>query len=257
MLIKSAFRRLFELCIEKITHKMPLSITLSSPKHKQPHNHLNCYCMKNYALFFVAIGSICSYSCFAQGNTNGLTDLASGDEIIAYHVEERINRPMGSSITTYEVSNLSLVHTNDLGMNNTRIVTPKYGKVRAKATALTIEAATASEAPKTSIIATNVAPIKAFIAAPAINDKVVIDVVGTYERVMDKGYKSVDMLIKVADRHFFEGDLVLSAKWYAELFATKNDLEAVYYYRYAQSLKAINQNAKAAEMMKIFETKSL
>lgn len=213
--------------------------------------------MKNYALFFVAIGTLYSYSCFAQSNSGNLSDLASGEEIIAYHVEERINRPMGSSITTYEVSNLSLVHTNDLGLNNTRTVTPKYGKVRPKATALTLEAAATSDAPKSAITATVVAPIKTVIEAPENIDKVVIDVVGTYERVMDKGYKSVDMLIKVADRHFFEGDLVLSAKWYAELFAAKSDLEAVYYYRYAQSLKAINQHAKAAEMMKIFDTKSL
>jgi hypothetical protein len=212
--------------------------------------------MKKYALFFVAIGSVYSYSCFAQSNTKNFTDLASGNEVIAYHVEERINKPMGSSITTYEVTSLSLVHTNDLGQNNTRTVTPKYGKVRAKATALTIEAAVVS-APKTSITSTVVAPIKTVIAVPEKKDKVIIDVVGTYERVMDKGYKSVDMLIKVADRHFFEGDLVLSAKWYAELFAVKDDLEAVYYYRYAQSLKAVNQNAKAAEMMKIFNTKSL
>lgn len=213
--------------------------------------------MKNYALFFVAIGSVFSYSCFAQSNTKVFNDLASGDEIIAYHVEERINKPMGSSITTYEVSSLSLVHTNDLGENNTRIVTPKYGKARAKATALTVESAVTANAPKTVITTSTVAPIKNVITAPVAKDKVVIDVVGTYERVMDKGYKSVDMLIKVADRHFFEGDLVLAAKWYAELFATKDDLEAVYYYRYAQSLKAINQNMKAAEMMKIFETKSL
>ena len=213
--------------------------------------------MKNYALLFVAIGSISSYGCFAQSNANDFTDLASGNEIIAYHVEERINKPMGSSITTYEVTSLSLVHTNDLGKNNTRTVTPKYGKVRSKATALIVEAATTTETSKTAITTTTVAPIKAFIAVPETKDKVVIDVVGTYERVMDKGYKSVDMLIKVADRHFFEGDLVLSAKWYAELFAVKDDLEAVYYYRYAQSLKAVNQNAKAAEMMKIFNTKSL
>jgi len=212
--------------------------------------------MKNYALFFAAMGSVYSYSCFAQSNTKILSDLTSGQDVIAYHVEERINRPMGTSITTYEVSNLALVRTNDLGKNNTRTVTPKYGKIRAKAIALSAEAAT-SELPKTAITATVVAPIKMVIAAPEKKDRVVIDVVGTYERVMDKGYKSIDMLTKVADQHFFNGDLVLSAKWYAELFAIKDDLEAVYYYRYAQSLKAVNQNEKANQMMKIFETKSL
>ena len=84
-----------------------------------------------------------------------------------------------------------------------------------------------------------------------------IDVVGTYERIMDKGYKSVDMITKVADQHFFDGDLISAAKWYNELFCCAIDLEPVYYYRYAQSLKAVNQPEKADVMMKIFESKSL
>ncbi len=85
-----------------------------------------------------------------------------------------------------------------------------------------------------------------------------VDIVQTYERVMGKGYKSDAMIKKVADRHFFNGDLVLAAQWYTELFdCLPSELEAVYYYRYAQSLKAVNQPEKATEMMKLFESKSL
>jgi len=84
-----------------------------------------------------------------------------------------------------------------------------------------------------------------------------IDVISTYERVLNKGYESEEMLKKVADKHFFDSDYDAAAKWYAQLIATTcTDLEAVYYYRYAQSLLAINQIEKGNEMMAIFKTKA-
>jgi hypothetical protein len=83
-----------------------------------------------------------------------------------------------------------------------------------------------------------------------------IDVTATYERILKKGYKSVDMFKRVANARFFEGDLVAAAKWYAELFAMTTDFEDVFYYRYAKSLTAINEHKKAAEMMAIFESKN-
>ena len=74
---------------------------------------------------------------------------------------------------------------------------------------------------------------------------------------MDKGYKSVAMITKVADRNFFDGDMDKAAKMYAELFAITNDLEAVYYYRYGHSLISIGQTEKGTELIEIFKSKSL
>lgn len=88
-------------------------------------------------------------------------------------------------------------------------------------------------------------------------ETVSIDVVDTYERIMDKGYKSPDMLRKVGDRHYFGGNLTLAAKWYSELFNATTDLEAVYYFRYGQSLLAIGEVEKGNEMIKIFKSKNL
>jgi hypothetical protein len=236
--------------------------------------------MKNYALFFVAVAGAFSFSTFAQSSDHFLDKAKMGDTqiisnndlaVVSYHVEERINMNFGGSVTTYDVPSLNMISTKDLGENNVRIVTPKYAKVRTKTVGVEVLKA---ESPKTAAVdmlkvETPIAPVvkSVAISKPIDTDivatterkkeSVSIDVVGTYERVMEKGYKSVAMIIKVADRHFFEGDLVLAAKWYAELFNNTNDLEAVYYYRYAESLKAINQKDKANEMMKIFETKSL
>jgi hypothetical protein len=223
--------------------------------------------MKKFALFCTAIGSVFSYSCFAQSNVKTLTDASSKNDlaVVSYHVEERINMNFGGSIRTYDVTNLNLITPKDLGKNNIRIITPKYGKINAKAVAVetvssggiksTVEAIKSS-ARVNATVATP--PKEKVLAAPDVTrDYVNIDIVGTYERILDKGYKSVDMIIKVADKHFFAGDMTLAAKWYTELFNNKTDLEAVYYYRYAQSLLDTGQTAKGNEMMKVFESKSL
>lgn len=105
--------------------------------------------------------------------------------------------------------------------------------------------------------ATTVKPVELELTAPAEEGpkSLSIDVVKTYAKVLDKGYKSIDMLTKVGDRAYFDGDLATAAKYYSELFSMTKNLDPVYYYRYAQSLKAINQMGKADEMIKLFEAK--
>jgi hypothetical protein len=65
------------------------------------------------------------------------------------------------------------------------------------------------------------------------------------------------MLTKVADRAYFDGDLETAAKYYEQLFMITTNLDAMYYYRYAQSLKGINQSGKAEEAMLLFESKNV
>lgn len=83
-----------------------------------------------------------------------------------------------------------------------------------------------------------------------------IKTIDTYERVAEKGYKSADMFKKVANSYYFNAEMDKAAKWYGELFAITSDVEAEYYYRYAQSLKSIGQNEKANEMMEKFIQKN-
>jgi hypothetical protein len=227
--------------------------------------------MKNLAPIFVVIASLFFANAFAQpsksdasdvimDNSLSMSDASANNNlpIVAYHVEERINMPFGSHITTYEVSSLSLVSTNDLGPNNVRIVTPKYAKVRATVKALATP--TASIEKSKMVTPKIIAPLISYkfnAIAPIENRKYVdIDVLGTYERVLDKGYKSVDMFKKVGDKRFFGGDLVVAAKWYSQLFAMTTDLDPIYFYRYAESLKSVGLVEKATEMMTIFENKN-
>lgn len=83
-----------------------------------------------------------------------------------------------------------------------------------------------------------------------------IDAIKTYERVAEKGYKSVDMFQKLGNSYYYNGELDKAAKWYDELFAMAPDQDPEYFYRYAQSLKAVGQTDKANEMLEKFREKA-
>jgi hypothetical protein len=186
-----------------------------------------------------------------------LTDnLANNSDYViqSYYVEERINKLFGGRIITYQVSKLDMVDTYDLGPNNTRTVIPNYVKRKPKVAPNAIEAKTLVASSSVSV-----EPVKVEITAPASTTSkyVTVNMVDTYTKVVDKGYKSVDMLKKVADRFYFDGNLSAASGYYAQLFEETKDLDAIYYYRYAQSLKAINENEKANTLMKRFKSETL
>lgn len=221
--------------------------------------------MKTYGILFIAIVFNFSLSCFGQSKDNARdvtaienatvrSDNSSKENmvIVGYYVEETINMTFGKRVTKYEVSKLDMVYTNDLGPNNTRVVTPIYRKPKVRRVDLALQSKTFVDSSVTKIL-----PVKVEVIAPAEDPKyVTIDVVDTYAKVLGKGYKSVEMLTKVADRAYFDGDLATAAKYYEELFVLKTDLDAMYYYRYAESLKGINQMGKANEAMLLFESKN-
>jgi outer membrane protein OmpA-like peptidoglycan-associated protein/tetratricopeptide (TPR) repeat protein len=83
-----------------------------------------------------------------------------------------------------------------------------------------------------------------------------VDAIKTYERLFEKGYKNPDMLQKLGNAYYFKAELDSAAKWYGELFALTQDVEPEYYYRYAQSLKAIKEYKKADAMLEQFHKKN-
>jgi len=83
-----------------------------------------------------------------------------------------------------------------------------------------------------------------------------MDAIKAYESSAEKGYKSVEMFQKLGNSYYFNSQLEQAAKWYGELFAMGQDVEPEYYYRYAQSLKATGDYAKADQMMATFNEKS-
>ena len=82
-----------------------------------------------------------------------------------------------------------------------------------------------------------------------------IDAIKTYERIYEKGYKSPDMLLKIGNAYYFNAELEKANKWYAELYATNPEQEPEFYYRYAQTLKAVKENDKSDAMMATFVQK--
>ncbi len=83
-----------------------------------------------------------------------------------------------------------------------------------------------------------------------------IDVIKTYERIYEKGYKSDAVLLKVGNAYYFNAELEKANKWYSELYPTNPDQEAEFYFRYAQALRASKEYDKADAMMAKFSEKS-
>ena len=72
-----------------------------------------------------------------------------------------------------------------------------------------------------------------------------VNVTKTYERIAEKGYKSIDLFQKLGNAFYSDLNMPKAAKWYGELFAMTTDLDAIYYDQYAKSLFAIGENEKA------------
>ena len=83
-----------------------------------------------------------------------------------------------------------------------------------------------------------------------------IDAIKTYERVAEKGYKSVEVFQKLGNSYYFNAELEKAGKWYAELFAMNRPVEPEYYYRYSQCLKSMGNYIKADAMMEQFNAKA-
>lgn len=83
-----------------------------------------------------------------------------------------------------------------------------------------------------------------------------IDAIKIYENIADKGYKSTDLFQRLGNAYYFNGELLKAKKWYTALFDLKEIIPTEYYYRYAQSLKAIGDYKKADAMLDQFSQKS-
>lgn len=83
-----------------------------------------------------------------------------------------------------------------------------------------------------------------------------IDAIGTYEKVAEKGYKDETMFQRLGNAYYFNGELMKAAKWYEALFEMNTEQEPEYYYRYAQTLKANGDYAKADKILEAFNKKT-
>lgn len=89
------------------------------------------------------------------------------------------------------------------------------------------------------------------------NELSYIDAISVYERVADKGYKSVELFQKLGDSYYFNSEFKKASKWYGELFLLDTStIPAEYFYRYSQTLKSVGQYEKANLMLEKFNTLS-
>jgi tetratricopeptide (TPR) repeat protein len=229
--------------------------------------------MKNNITFYLTIICVFSFNSFAQKNRpfQGNKTMKSKQEIMQsipekknnsiitiklYHVQEIINMQFGGYTTTYTVTDSSLIRTNDLGPNNTRVITIRYvnypkrinynkknstNKMLSKSVFDTVQS---RPQPHTSTSAVD--------TLDHHGDYIYIMMIKTFERVADKGYKSVEIFQKLGNAYYYISQMDKAAKWYEKLFAMTTNLEPEYYYRYAQSLRSIGENDKADELLEKF-----
>ena len=82
-----------------------------------------------------------------------------------------------------------------------------------------------------------------------------IDAIAIYEKVAEKGHKSVDLFQKLGDSYYFNANLEKANKWYTELFALNQEVTPEYYFRYAQTLKSVGEYDKANDYLIKFSQK--
>jgi len=80
-----------------------------------------------------------------------------------------------------------------------------------------------------------------------------VDAIKTYEKVAEKGYKSIQLFSKLGDSYYFQSRYTEANRWYEQLFSLQKKVAAEYYFRYAQTLKSVGNYDKSAALMQAFE----
>ncbi|NND62144.1 MAG: OmpA family protein [Flavobacteriaceae bacterium] len=81
------------------------------------------------------------------------------------------------------------------------------------------------------------------------NEYAFVDARNSYIKAVESGYRSANILAKLGDSYYFNGDYENASKWYGALFAYSENTENEYVYRYAQSLKTIGKYSTADRIM--------
>jgi outer membrane protein OmpA-like peptidoglycan-associated protein/tetratricopeptide (TPR) repeat protein len=81
------------------------------------------------------------------------------------------------------------------------------------------------------------------------NNFAFMDARKSYIKAVESGYRSVNVLSRLGDSYYFNGEYEEAAKWYGALFEFSEDIDSEYIYRYAQSLKTIGKYATADRIM--------
>ncbi|AZQ42714.1 OmpA family protein [Nonlabens ponticola] len=79
-----------------------------------------------------------------------------------------------------------------------------------------------------------------------------------YQRMADRGFKSVEIFSNLGDSYYFNNDYSNALKWYNQLFKLdQKSIPTVYFFRYAQALKSDKQYDKANQILSGFNVVGL
>lgn len=84
------------------------------------------------------------------------------------------------------------------------------------------------------------------------NNYAYADAIAIYEKLASKGLEDEKMFQRLGNAYYFNAELTKASVWYDKLFTLNSKQEPEYFYRYAQSLKAVGDYAKADKMLEQF-----
>ncbi len=226
------------------------------------------------------------HSYYGYSQVSKVYNIIETKNVLYYKVEEIVNMKFGGTTTRYTVSDLSLISKVDLGPDNIRIITPIYKNENYGRKNYYIETKNLNKEPGKSREPTNLVEIKIDskkieipenpeIAKASLalvirditksepvavkdeprkekRDYILINIIDVYERVAEKGYKSIYIFKEIANYYFFKNQMEKAARWYEELFAMTNDFDPVYYYRFGDALKKTGKKERGNALVEKF-----
>ncbi|TRX36154.1 hypothetical protein FNW52_09010 [Flavobacterium sp. ZT3R18] len=172
------------------------------------------------------------------------TIFENGEQLVESILKSDGLKKIGNSAKVSITDTPKKIDIPDLGTANKTIITPDFPK-KEQLDETIIKLNTLNEIESSTVFSITDTPKKVNIPAN-------IDIIKTYERVVEKGYETLDILKKLANSYFFDNQLEKAEKYYSKIFSKTTDLEPEYYYRYSVALKATEQDAKSNEFLKKF-----
>ncbi|MGA9639236.1 tetratricopeptide repeat protein [Flavobacterium sp.] len=84
------------------------------------------------------------------------------------------------------------------------------------------------------------------------SDHININIMDTYERVADKGYKSIFLFKELGNYFYFNKQMEKAVKWYEELFIMTSEVEPVIYFRFGDALKKTGDEKRGEVLIQKF-----
>lgn len=246
--------------------------------------------MKNYSIKFGCI-LIQLYSFVSYCQTSFAYSTIETKNVLHYEVKEIVKMNFGATTTSYTVSDLRLIKQVDLGPNNIRIITPIYINEKLSKKNYYVETKNLKKEVGTNQKPTNLTEIKidsknivipenARIEKEALAivmqnliasepykvvkntatgkklDYIEFSTIETYERVAEKGYKSIYIFKELGNHFYFKENMEKAVIWYEELFAMAHNLDPVFYYRFGDALRKTGKKKRGEAMIDQFNSLS-